>query len=172
MTKYVVFLRGINVGGRIVKMADLKTCLESIGLAEVKTLLQSGNVIFETDKPEDTLKKSIETKLTSTFSYPTVQVLTLARLKTIVNDYPYKEAVATQHDYVIFLENGLEMSLEREEYSLSPNEKVMPGKGVIYWRVDKGQTLQSSFAKLLAKPKYRDFNTNRNLNTLKKLISL
>jgi hypothetical protein len=41
---------------------------------------------------------------------------------------------------------------------------------VIYWRVDQGKTLRSSFGKLLAKSKYKEFNTNRNINTLQKLL--
>jgi uncharacterized protein (DUF1697 family) len=49
MTKYVAFLRGINVGGRIIKMADLRICLEKAGFGDVKTILQTGNVIFESD---------------------------------------------------------------------------------------------------------------------------
>jgi uncharacterized protein (DUF1697 family) len=53
---------------------------------------------------------------------------------------------------------------------LGPQERVAAGEGVVYWRVDKGSTLKSNFAKLLTKAKYRDFNTNRNLNTLRKLL--
>ena len=54
MTKYVAFLRAINVGGHtIIKMADLKQIFESLGLENVQTYIQSGNVIFESDE-EDT----------------------------------------------------------------------------------------------------------------------
>jgi hypothetical protein len=44
------------------------------------------------------------------------------------------------------------------------------GDGVIYWRVDQGQTLRSSFGKTLSKSKYKSFNTNRNINTLQKIL--
>jgi uncharacterized protein (DUF1697 family) len=49
MTTYICFLRGVNVGGnKLVKMADLKILLTALGLRDVKTYLQSGNVVFRT----------------------------------------------------------------------------------------------------------------------------
>ena len=78
--------------------------------------------------------------------------------------------MASQHDYVIFLENGLERDLANETVELGSQERVAAGDGVVYWRVDKGSTLTTSFAKLLTKAKYREHNTNRNLNTLRKLL--
>jgi len=49
MTTYICFLRGVNVGGnKLLKMADLKILLTTLGLRDVKTYLQSGNVVFRT----------------------------------------------------------------------------------------------------------------------------
>jgi uncharacterized protein (DUF1697 family) len=173
MMKYAVFLRGINVGGRVVKMADLKICLEKAGLKNVVTLLQSGNVVFESASSADELKKIIESTLTETFDYPAkVQVFTVDNLRKIVDGYPLGIASGKQHDYVIFVENGLEKAILADNYSLGDGEKVQAGDGVIYWRVDQGLTLRSSFGKALAKAKYKQFNTNRNLKTLKKLLAL
>lgn len=171
MARYAAFLRGINVGGRIVKMADLRACLDKAGLQNVTTLLQSGNVVFESDLPPDDLKKLIETTLTETFDYPAkVQVMSLERLQKIVNEYPFGTADNQQHDYVIFIENGLEDTLLAEDYSLAVGEKVQAGAGVVYWRVDKGSTLKSDFVKVLAKTEYKEFNTNRNIKTLRKML--
>jgi uncharacterized protein (DUF1697 family) len=173
MTKYAAFLRGVNVGGRIVKMADLKSCLEKAGLAGVTTLLQSGNVVFESDLSAPELKKLIETALTKTFSYPAkVQVFSMSRLKKIVDAYPFGVASDKQHDYVVFMENGLEETILTDEYELGSGEKVAAGKGVIYWRVDQGLTLRSSFGKALSKSKYKAFNTNRNVKTLRKMLAI
>lgn len=53
MTTWVALLRGINVGGRRrLPMADLRAALEQTGLREVRTYIQSGNVVFETDSPD------------------------------------------------------------------------------------------------------------------------
>jgi uncharacterized protein (DUF1697 family) len=173
MTRYAAFLRGVNVGGRIVKMADLKTCLEKAGLRGVTTLLQSGNVVFESSLNTTGLKELIESTLTETFGYPAkVQVLTIERLAEIVEKYPFGVATAKQHDYVVFMENGLEQAIVTDNYSLGKGEKIQAGEGVLYWRVDQGQTLRSSFGKTLSKAKYRDFNTNRNVKTLRKMLAL
>jgi uncharacterized protein (DUF1697 family) len=171
MSKYAAFLRGINVGGRIIKMADLKSCFEKAGYENVKTLLQSGNVVFESGKTAAQLKKEIEENLTQTFNYPAkVQVLRLDQLKKIIDAFPFGPAGTKQHSYVIFMENGLEQDILNDSYELGAGEKVQAGQGVVYWRVDQGMTLRSSFGKTLSKAKYKSFNTNRNINTLKKII--
>ena len=48
MPSYIAFLRAVNVGGRVLKMADLRTCLQEAGLDEVETYIQTGNVRFRT----------------------------------------------------------------------------------------------------------------------------
>src|SRR4051812_4287176 len=99
MSKYVAFLRGVNVGGRIIKMTDLKQVLETAGFKEVKTVLQSGNVIFESDKTDtDKLKQQMEQALTGAFEYPAkVQVLPLEKLSQIVAANPFAAAPADYH---------------------------------------------------------------------------
>jgi uncharacterized protein (DUF1697 family) len=173
MSRYVAFLRGVNVGGRIIKMADLIACLEKAGLHGVKTLLQSGNVVFESRQEAPHLKRLIEKTLTDTFGYPAkVQVMPIEKLSRVVEAYPFGAAGDAQHDYVVFMENGLEKELVAEPCELMPGEQVAAGQGVIYWRVDKGSTLRTGFAKLLTKSKYRDHNTNRNIKTLRKMLAL
>jgi uncharacterized protein (DUF1697 family) len=49
MNRYIAFLRAINVGGRLVKMADLRTQFESFGLTQVQSFIATGNVIFDTE---------------------------------------------------------------------------------------------------------------------------
>lgn len=64
MMKYVALLRGINVGGRIIKMSDLQAIFESLGLEHVSTVLQTGNVLFSSGGSLDVLVNVIETSLT------------------------------------------------------------------------------------------------------------
>jgi uncharacterized protein (DUF1697 family) len=74
VTIYVAFLRGINLGRRQIKMAELRACLEELGLTEVKTILASGNVRFSTDRPAG-LKAKIEKALAERFGFAVGVVL-------------------------------------------------------------------------------------------------
>ena len=72
MNKYIALLRGINVGGhRKVPMADLKKMMESLGFLKIITLLNSGNIIFESNsETEQNLEKNIDDNLEKTFGFP------------------------------------------------------------------------------------------------------
>ena len=154
MTKYVALLRGVNVGGRIIKMDELKGCFEKAGYENVRTLLNSGNVIFESGKNAGTLKKEIEETLTKTFNYPAkVWVVPTAEIKRIVEQNPFKNAPADYHQYVIFFEDSLEKDFAAEAVD-SEDEEVKTNNGVAYWKVQKGETLKSQRGKILTKSKY------------------
>lgn len=170
--RYVAFLRGINVGGRTIQMSELKSCFHGLGLKDVVTVLQTGNVIFTSSQIPQALKNKIELELTKSFSYPArVQIFSIEDLRKIVDAYPFAGNGEDQHDYIVFFENGLNKQILAENANIDEAiESVMDGDGVIYWRVPKGMTLNSSFAKCLTKTKYRSFNTNRNLKTLNKIV--
>jgi len=74
MSLHVAFLRGINLGKRQMKMAELKACLEELGFSAVKTILASGNVRFETEDAKD-LKGRLEKALEERFGFPVGVVL-------------------------------------------------------------------------------------------------
>jgi uncharacterized protein (DUF1697 family) len=168
---WVALLRGVNVGGRTIKMAEVRTALEKAGFENVETVLQSGNVRFDSADGRAPLQDRLERMLRERFGYDAkVQVVEREQLSKIIDAYPFGKADVSQHDYVIFLERGLERELAAENVELGDQERVAAGNGVVYWRVDKGSTLKTNFAKLLTKSKYRDFSTNRNLNTLHKLV--
>lgn len=92
MIRFVAFLRGINVGGHIVKKETLQTVFSSLGFRNVFTYKQSGNVIFEAEDANTTeLKSKIEERLKSTlgFSVPTV-LRSMSHLRSIVGREPFK----------------------------------------------------------------------------------
>jgi uncharacterized protein (DUF1697 family) len=169
--KYVAFLRGINVGGRIIRMSDLKVCFEKLGLQDVITILQTGNVIFSSEKNTTALKQTIEADLTRTFNYAAhVQVVSLDSLQSILDSYPFANHDAEHHDYVVFFEDGLEQQLATTAAIDTTTEKIKVGSGLMYWRVPKGSTLKSSFAQYLTKAPYKTAHTNRNIRTLQKIV--
>jgi uncharacterized protein (DUF1697 family) len=89
MTAFVALLRGVNLGKRQVKSADLKQAFEAMGFAGAKTLLASGNVLFEA-KSDKGLKAKIEKSLDETFGFPVATVLrTQDELKALVRSDPF-----------------------------------------------------------------------------------
>jgi uncharacterized protein (DUF1697 family) len=167
-------LRGINVGGRTIKMADLKSCLQAMGFEDVTTILQTGNVVFRSSKRLASLKPELEAGLTKTFDYPAkVHVYTLERLQQIIDGSPFDDGDPERHSYVIFFEDGLEQQLAAEATDVdSEIERIQAGKGVLYWQVPKGQTLKTSLGTYLTKARYKNFHTNRNLKTLRKITGI
>lgn len=92
MTRYVAFLRGVNIGKRQTKSADLKAVFESLGYTGVKTLITSGNVLFETGAAKG-LKTKIETALADHFGFEIGVVLrSLDELKAMIATKPFAKA--------------------------------------------------------------------------------
>lgn len=89
MTRYAAFLRGVNLGKRTVKSAELKAAFEAMGFENVKTLLASGNVLFDAN-PGKTLKAKIEAGLKQAFGFEIGTVLRSAdELAAMVKADPF-----------------------------------------------------------------------------------
>lgn len=172
--QYIILLRGVNVGGRTIKMAELKSILEDNGYTHVQTVLQTGNVILNsTEKNQVKLKSKIEAVLQKNFNYPAeVLVTTPPDLQKVISDFPFKNTGSDFHRYIIFTENGFEKKLIKDCGNLDKKtESVQAGDRVAYWTVLKGFTLDSDFGKYLAKASTKNFTTNRNVNTLEKILA-
>ncbi len=110
MTRYLVLLRGINVGGRNkVPMAALRDLLESHGHTKVSTYIASGNVILSSDRTAAAIKRELEEALPKTFKLDSeliaVLVLTLAQLRAVVRKRPkgFGDQPDTYHSDAVFL---------------------------------------------------------------------
>lgn len=75
MRTYVALLRGINVGKKRIKMADLIVIFESLGLTAVQTYIQSGNVIFNSELDEATLTELISKKISAHYGFDVPVIL-------------------------------------------------------------------------------------------------
>ncbi|HSW96381.1 MAG TPA: DUF1697 domain-containing protein [Candidatus Saccharimonadales bacterium] len=123
--RYVAFLRGINVGkAKQVKMTELKKAFESLGFQNVKTLLNSGNVIFETEsKDEQKLTQQIADALEKTFGWRiSVLLRPIIELQALADTEPFKEITITPQTrfYVTFLTDKPEgiINPSPKEYSI------------------------------------------------------
>jgi uncharacterized protein (DUF1697 family) len=93
MTRYVVLLRGINVGGKNpVPMARLREVLEELGYADVTTYIASGNVILRSARGPDRIRREIEVALPAAFTLHSeavaAHVLSAAQLRAVVENRP------------------------------------------------------------------------------------
>ena len=169
MTRYVALLRGVNVGGVNMKMADLAEVVRELGYDDVKTVLASGNVLFTTPDAAAASKDKLEAALRERFGYEAwVHVLTVDAVQKIIDAFPYERS-ADRHAYVVFILKP-EVRDELLGVKLDPKvEQAKAGDGVVYWSVPKGDTLESAMGKAQAAGKHKPWLTTRNLNTLEKL---
>ena len=172
MTVYAVLLRGINVGGINIKMAELRTALSEPPLSEVQTLLASGNVLCRFDGPANELKPLIEQRLRDRFGYEAwVIVLEAARIQQIVEACPYPPDSDGTHAYVTFTSDPAVLDeLVEALLAVEPDvERVRLTPEAIAYQVPVGQSTDRPGSKVLAKPRYKATTTTRNLRTLLKV---
>lgn len=172
--RHVVLLRGINVGGVNIKMADLKATLEEAGFENVKTILASGNVLLDSPDAAATVKETCQQALRKRFDYDAwVLVLSQAQISEIIDGYPYDDTDDARQPYVVFSEDGVSTEELAAIADLDPElEQAQPGPHrTLYWEIVKGQTVHSKLGKASAKAKYKSTTTTRNLRTVRKLLA-
>src|SRR6185503_5723934 len=123
MARYAAFLRGVNVGGVNLKMAEVAKALEDAGFSNVGTILASVNVLLESRAGVQAVRKKAEAALRDAFGY---DAWVLAYEKVL------DELAALADD-------------------AGPDEKIKRGKGVIYWQVPRTGTLDTTIGKTMGK---------------------
>ncbi|GHP18801.1 pyridoxamine 5'-phosphate oxidase [Rhodococcus sp. NKCM2511] len=174
MSEWVVLLRGINVGGVNIKMADLRAALASAGFTNVRTILATGNVLLQSPLAAAALKAQVESTLAEAFGYRAwVVVLDVPTLRAIVESYPFDAEREGWHPYVVFGNDDSHLTeLSALAVELDPDlERIAEGNSVLYWEVRKGNTTDSTFGKATAKAKYKATTTTRNVRTLVKILA-
>jgi uncharacterized protein (DUF1697 family) len=174
--RYVALLRGINVGGKaMIKMDELKACVEQLGLEEVSTYIASGNVLFEAGtRATAALESDIEQAIEGRFGLPVkVIVLDRAAYARIVEAIP-KGWVgdASLRVNVAFVRRGT--NAREVVRALEPNPAVETLKaidGAILWATRRDAINRTVMRKLFGLSAYREL-TVRNLNTTLKLHEL
>lgn len=170
MTKYAAFLRGVNVGGVNLKMAEVADAFTEAGFTNVRTILASGNVLLESSATTATVRSKAEAALRETFGYDAwVLAYDIETVRAIDEGYPFEREVDGVQSYVTFVTDA---DLLDELAALEPGtgEKIERGEGVIYWQVPKGSTLDSTIGKTMGKKRYKSSTTSRNLRTLAKVL--
>ncbi|HZE17842.1 MAG TPA: DUF1697 domain-containing protein [Mycobacterium sp.] len=172
MTRYAAFLRGVNVGGVNLKMAEVTAALRDAGFADVRTILASVNVLLESRSAVDAVRTKAETALRDRFGYDAwVLAYDVDTVRSIVDAYPFEPEVDGYHSYVTFVTDPSVLDeLAALHSATGADEKIARGDGVIYWQVPKNSTLDSTIGKTMGQKRYKSSTTTRNLRTLAKVL--
>jgi uncharacterized protein (DUF1697 family) len=172
---YVAFLRGINLGRqRRVQMPALRALLEEHGHGDVRTFLQSGNVVLESGLTAAKLEQALERQLASGLGFEVdVIVRTAARLSAVLERDPLGEVATDPARYLVtFLRAKPSKALVARLAGLETGseEVVADGRELYSWH--PGGIGRSELAKAL-QPKALGVSASaRNWRTVEKLVEL
>ena len=173
--RYIAFLRAINIGGHVVKMAELKKMFEAMGFKSVETFIASGNVIFEAPKSNNAkLEKKIEAALQSALGY---EVATFVRseeeIAAIANHRPFPEDAMSQCARYNVAFTNVELtdahSSKIEAFDSEVSSFAAHGREV-YW-ICKVLQSESNFASGKFEKELGIKATWRNINTVRRLAA-
>ncbi|MGK9050244.1 DUF1697 domain-containing protein [Neorhizobium petrolearium] len=165
MTVYIALLRAVNVAGTPLQMSELKSICEGLGFDDARTYIQSGNVLFRSDEPEDAVAEKLDGALEKKFGRkPGVMVRTTGELEQVAGNAPFPEA-KPNFLLVNFLAEPAPADALDKMAAPDGEEAVVAGRE-IYVHYPNG-----SGRSKLKLPALRTA-TSRNLNTVRKLAEL
>ena len=175
MTRYIAFLRAINVGGRTVKMEDLRQMLALPGFKNIATYIQSGNVAFDIASIEkEAVINKIETRLNKTLGFEVKAFIkTIAEIEQIIKKNPFPTHGEDMALHISFLSgepatDALQALLliqnEQEQFCIIDTEA--------YILVKKGAYGETKFSNTFLEKKLKLHATTRNWATLNKMLTM
>lgn len=176
MNTFIAFLRGINVSGqKIIKMDVLTALFESIGFTQVRTYIQSGNIIFRTEQNESIkLVKLIEDKIKSAFGFEvTTFLLNEKKLFAITDEHPFQSDNPAHNKSYIVITRNLPADFPECPFS-SPNGDVtvLKRSGNAVYAISNEVNGKNGFPNIFIEKKFKIQTTTRNLNTMNKLAEI
>ena len=166
MATFVALLRAVNVGGTgTLQMTDLRAIAEEAGLEDARTYIQSGNLVFRSDRGPEAIKAALEDGLRIYAGKPVEVVLrTAAEMRTVLDANPFPDA-APNRIGVLFLD-GAPSRDSAEEAKGCTDEEIVLGDREVFVHYPSGMGRSRLRMRTMAK------GTVRNLNTVAKLVAL
>lgn len=172
--KYITILRGVNVGGhKKILMADLKVLLNQLGLTNITTYIQSGNVIFEATEKKDVLEQKIAKIIYENYGLDVpVIVIPTNVLEKLANINPYLSNIAVEKLYVTFLKEkpSTENRVQLENLEITLGKFTLIEQVVFLAIEDKYH--KSKLSNNFFEKQLNVTATTRNWKTITKLIEL
>ena len=175
MQTWIALFRGINVGGHnILPMARLKNDLESLNLKNVRTYIQSGNVVFDsTAKTASSLSKRIARRIEERHGFrPQLIILDREHLQTAIESNPFPNAVSDPKTlHFLFLdEPASDADMEALNDAKTSSERYELTDSVFYLHAPDG--IGRSKLAANAERHLGVVTTGRNYRTVDKLLSM
>jgi uncharacterized protein (DUF1697 family) len=166
--RQIALLRGVNVGGnKRVEMARLRALLEELGYRDVRTYVNSGNVVFSGPRRSE---KQLEAAIAKAFGFEVPVVLrSRDELAAVVQANPLRD-IATDPAKHLVIFCGAEASTDLDPADFAPDTFRIIGREVYLWAQDG--ISKSELAKVLATKSLGDKSTARNWRTVEKLLEL
>ncbi|VEU81257.1 DUF1697 domain-containing protein [Haploplasma axanthum] len=178
MKTYVALLRAVNVGGKNkVPMKELKEAFEKFGYINVKTYINSGNVIFSSDEKDiESIKRASEEIIKKEFNLDiTVLIIEIDNLIDVIDNIPLElqEIDKDYYDTIIFVipPTSTEEIFEALKSKVTEHESMYVYKNVFYWRA-KLSAFQKTVLSKFASSKVNNLVTIRTINTAKKILEV
>jgi uncharacterized protein (DUF1697 family) len=171
MARLVALLRGINLGSkRRVAMADLRELMAELGYEDVRTVLQSGNIIFTGAKAK--ARETLQAGLEDRYGFKVDVVLrTMDELHAVVQNEPFgDEATDLTRSFVVFLPSKPNAAALAAlvDTDFAPDRFEAGGRELYAWCPEGMQN--SALMRALGKPALAKTATVRNMSTVKKLL--
>ena len=172
MTSYAAFLRGINLGPtNKIAMPRLRQIAESLGYGEVKTHINSGNLLFASDKPAETVEKEVRDAIREELGLSIdVAVRTQDELGQVLAANPYPDGDPSRVTVAFLTGPPASDAKERVAALARDHEPFAFGEREVYVNYTEGQAnskLAEQFSKVVGVS-----STVRNLNTVTKVLAM
>jgi uncharacterized protein (DUF1697 family) len=177
MTKFIALLRGINVGGnKMIAMRDLRAMCTDLGLGNVKSLLNSGNLVFQClARPSGTLESLLESEAKQRLDLHTdFFVRPSEEWKRIIggNPFPVEARTDPGHLVVMFLKESVDAKVVRTLQAVITGREIVRGEGREVYVVYPDGIGKSRLTNHIIERTLGCRSTGRNWNTVLKLGAL
>lgn len=176
MGSYIALLRGINVGGHNkLPMAGLRETCAELGWTEVRTFIQSGNVVFDAAGKTAALEEALEKAIAARFGFaPAVIIRSAAQLKAMAEANPFPKESANEPQWVLAglakqkLNKGAAEAIEARGQA---GERVVEAGGALWFHYPAGVGTSKLTSALIDRAAGSPV-TARNWRTMTKLIEM
>ena len=177
MTKYIALLRGINVGGKNkISMEELKAVFEREGFLNVVTYINSGNILFDSDLDESSVKAVCEELITTNFDLDIpIGIITNEEIAEAITNAPewWNRDPDAKHNAIFVISPATAKEICEQIGIIKPEYEKMDYYGkVIFWSAPVKTFSRTRLSKAVHDTKINRKITVRNANTTIRLMQM